>query len=97
MILFKIDPQRPPLTPLEGDTPRAVDVDRVAPWHKPAQQVKIKAGLIEHRQAGHLVDRIQTHQNAAMQIGPHTGALTGLEQFPQAAVLETLAPDRNAK
>jgi hypothetical protein len=68
----------------------AVDVDRVAPWQSPAQRVKIKAGLTKRRQAGRLVDRIQTHQNAAMQIGPHTGALTGLEQFPQAAVPETL-------
>ena len=49
--------------------PWAVDVDRVAPWHRPAQPVKIKAGLTKRRQAGRLVDRIQTHQNAAMLIG----------------------------
>jgi hypothetical protein len=30
MILFEIDAQRPPFTPLEGDAPRAVDA-----WRRP--------------------------------------------------------------
>jgi hypothetical protein len=63
MVLFEIDPQRPPLVPLEGDAPRAVHMDRVAPWPSAAQRVEIEAGLIERFQPCRFVDGIQTDGN----------------------------------
>jgi hypothetical protein len=90
MVLFEIDPQRSPLVPLEGDAPRPVHMDRIAPWPKAAQRVEVEARLIEHFEARRFVDCIQTDESPTMQIGSHTGALAGLEQFPQTAVPKTL-------
>ena len=90
MILFEIDPQRPPVAPLEGDAPRAVHMDRIAPWPRAAQRVEVEAGLIERFKARRLVDCFQADESPAVQIGPHTGAVTGFEQFPQATVPKTL-------
>jgi hypothetical protein len=90
MVLFEIDPQRSPLVPLEGDAPRAVHMDRIAPWPRAAQPMKVKAGLIERFKARRFVDRIQTDERPAMQIVSHTGAHAGLEQFPQPTVPKTL-------
>lgn len=86
MVLFEIDTQRPPVLPLESNAPRAVDMDRISPWAGAAQPMEIEAGLVERFQATGPVDRIQTHYDAAVQIGPHTTALASLEQFPQAAM-----------
>jgi hypothetical protein len=61
MVLFEIDPQRPPVVPLEGDAPRAVHMDRIAPWPRTAQRVEVEAGLIERLKARRFVDCIQTY------------------------------------
>jgi hypothetical protein len=45
MISFQIDPQGPPVAPLEGDAPRAVHMDRIASWPRAAQRMKVEAGL----------------------------------------------------
>jgi hypothetical protein len=42
MILVEIDTQRISGIELEGETPRAIDVDRVAGWIKTPQGMKIK-------------------------------------------------------
>jgi hypothetical protein len=60
MVLFEIDPQCPPVAPLEGDAPRAVHMDRIAPWPRTAQRVEIEAGLIERFEARRCVDCIET-------------------------------------
>ena len=90
MVLFEIDPQRPPVTPFERDAPRAVDVDRITLWPRAAQRMEIKPRLIERFQTARFVKCIQTYQKAAAQIGSHAGALASLEQFSQTAVPETL-------
>jgi hypothetical protein len=90
MILFEIDPQRPPVVPLEGDAPRAVHVDRIAPWSRAAQRVEVEAGLIKRFKARRFVYCIQADKCPALQVGSHTGALAGFEQFPQATVPTTL-------
>jgi hypothetical protein len=83
MVLFEIDPQRSPLVPLEGDAPRPVHMDRIAPWPKAAQRVEVEARLIERFKTRRFVDRIQTDERPAMQIGANMGAVAGLEQFPR--------------
>src|SRR5215469_16133222 len=52
--------------------------------------MEVEIGLIERLEARHLVDCIQTDESSAVQVGAHTGALAGLEQFPQATVPKTL-------
>ena len=42
MVLLEIDTESIPGIELEGDTPRTIDVDRVAGWNKTSQGVKIK-------------------------------------------------------
>jgi hypothetical protein len=79
MVLFEIDPQRSPVPPLEGDAPRAVHMDRTAPWSSAAQRVEVEAGLIERFKARRFVDCIQTDESPTVQIGSYTGALAGLE------------------
>ena len=56
MVLFEIDPQRPPVAPLEGDAPRDVHMDPIAPWPRTAQRVEIEAGLIERFKARRFVE-----------------------------------------
>jgi hypothetical protein len=90
MVLFEIDPQRPPIVPLESDAPWAVHMDRIPPWPRTAQRVEVEAGLIERLKARRFVDCTQTDECPAVQIGSHAGAFTGLEQFPQATVPKTL-------
>jgi hypothetical protein len=69
MVLFEIDPQRPPVVPLEGNAPRPVHMDRIAPWPRAAQRVEVNAGLIESCKARRFVDCIQADESPAMQIG----------------------------
>jgi len=88
MVLFKIDAQRPPVLPFEGNAPRPVDVDRIAPWPRAAQRVEVEAGLAERYEPGRLVDRIEADESPVLQIGSHASALAGLEQFPQPAMPE---------
>lgn len=46
MILFEVNSQGVALLPFKGDTPRAVNVDRIAPRFA-LEGVKIEAGLVE--------------------------------------------------
>ena len=90
MILFEINPERASVAPLEGDAPRAVDMDRIAPRPRAPQRVEVKTGLIERFKASRFVDCIQTDESAVVQIRSHTGTLAGLKQFPQPTVPKTL-------
>jgi hypothetical protein len=89
MVLLKVDSQCLSFVPFEGNAPRAVDVDRVPPWAA-AERMEVKPRLIKRFEGPSAVDRGQTHQGPAMQIGAHTGALAGLEQLSQSAVPKAL-------
>ena len=85
MVLLEIDPQDPSIAPLEGDAPRAVDVDRVAP-RPAAQRVEVETRLIERVERRCAIDRCQAHQGPALQISAHPTACAGFEQLAQSAV-----------
>jgi len=90
MILLEVDPQRPPLTPLERDAPRAVDVDRIASRPKAPQGVEVKTRLTKRFEGSCFIDRIQTKESSLLQIGSHAGALAGFKQLSQSTVPKTL-------
>jgi len=46
MVLLEIDTQSISGIEFKGDTPRAIDVDRVADWNKTAQGMIIKPGRL---------------------------------------------------
>jgi hypothetical protein len=80
VVLFKIDAQGLAIPPLEGDTPRPVDVDRVASWAA-AQGMEVESGLRERFNGDRLVDCLQAYQGPPLQIGAHPAACAGFEQL----------------
>lgn len=89
MVLFEIDPSRPPVMPFERDAPRAVDVDRVASRARTSQRVEVKTGLLQCFEGSRFVDRLQPKESSPMQIGSHSGAFAGFKQLPQSAMQKT--------
>ena len=85
MVLFKVDPHCPSFAPLEGDAPGAVDVDRIAS-RSAAKRVEVKPWLMQRLEPSSAVDRGQTHQDPALQIGSNASASAGFEQLAQSAV-----------
>jgi len=49
MVLLKIDPSSLSFVKLEGDTPRPVDMNRIARWAMTAQSMKVEARQIQVR------------------------------------------------
>ena len=61
MVLLEIDTESIFGIEFEGDTPRAIDVDRVAGWNKTSQRMKIKARQIHLLGRGRGIQAIEAN------------------------------------
>jgi hypothetical protein len=61
MVLLEIDPESISGIKFEGDTPRAIDVDRIAGWNKTSQGTKIKTRKIHLLGRGRGIQAIEAN------------------------------------
>ena len=67
MILLQINPQRIRVLPLEGDAPRSVDVEGIAPGYT-LQAVEVKTRAVNILQCLRLIQRVESLQTTRLQI-----------------------------
>ena len=61
MVLLEIDTESISGIGFEGDTPRAIDVDRIAGWNKTSQGMKIKTREIHLLGRGRGIQAIEAN------------------------------------
>jgi len=61
MVLLEIDTESISGIEFEGDTPRAIDVDRIAGWNKTSQGTKIKTRKIHLLGRGRGIQAIEAN------------------------------------
>jgi hypothetical protein len=61
MVLLEIDTESISGIEFEGDTPRAIDVDRIAGWNKTSQGMKIKTRQIHLLGRGRGIQAIEAN------------------------------------
>lgn len=82
MILLQIDPPGIALDPLEGNAPRAVDVEAVA-LRQAVQAMKVEARYLQVADLARLVERIKPASAAPVKVRRNPSALPGRKQLGQ--------------
>ena len=83
MVLLEIDAERIACVELKGDTPRPVDMDRVAGRDETFQGVEIEPGKVQLLRRARDVQAIQADQDAPVQLGVDPGRAAFRPQLGQ--------------
>src|ERR1051326_1597007 len=94
MVLFGSDAKSIAGVELESDTPRPVDMDRVADRNKTFQGVELKPRKIHLLRRGRSIEAVKTDQNALVHLGIYLGRSPFRPQFGQRLASE--GPDHDA-
>ena len=88
MVLFEIHFPSLAVDKLKCYAPRSINVDTIPLRFAPSQPVKIKTGYVQLSSIISLIQHIQNHQGASLQIRANPPALARLEQLLNTLVLE---------
>ena len=69
MILLEIDAESISGIEFEGDAPRSIDMDRIAPRDKTFQNMKIEPWKVHLFRGGRDLQAIEAHQDALVDLG----------------------------
>ena len=74
MVLLQIHPVNFTIFELEGDAPRAVDMDRISRWPIPSQTMEIEPREIDIRRFGRRIQRVEYQQCPDLKVRPNPTA-----------------------
>jgi len=86
--LLKVHTNRLVVLPLEGDTPRSVDVNRIA-LRLATKSMKIEAWQIHVTRGFRLVQGVEASSASLLKIEANLGGLAGLKELLEASTPET--------
>jgi hypothetical protein len=88
MVLLEIDVTRFAILELEGDAPRAIDVDRIASRIEPVQRMKIEAWDVHFLSSDGDIQTVEPCKNAFVHFYIDLRTLAPCPQFRKGFVLE---------